>query len=106
MAKKEGFDFKDIIYNAGFSLLKDGVTTLVHKMQEIIYMTQKKMEQSMMSMMLMTAGIIFICVGLIQLMNQYIPLAGGSYLIVGGFLFLIAVIMKLMSDKNKYYEVE
>lgn len=91
MAKKEG----------GFSFLKiiDYFTNFSGKAKEFIISTEEKAIRIFYSAILLLAGLIFLSISFVFLINEYFELSKGwSFLMMGLILIIVALLIK---SKNK-----
>ncbi len=75
----------------------------LHKIQETIYLTEKKLIQHLYAALILLAGTLFLAVGVALLLAQTLQLGmGAGFLIVGVILSLIAFILNRYIQQTMY----
>lgn len=91
MAKKEeGFNFGSILKSGIFSNIISFIKDFPGKVQDFIINTEEKVIQLFYSASLMLAGLIFLSISLVFLMNEYFALSKGWSLLIIGLILIIA----------------
>ncbi len=75
----------------------------LHKIQETIYLTEKKLIQHLYAALILLAGTLFLAVGIALFLAQTLQLGmGAGFLIVGIILMIIALILKRYITQTMY----
>jgi len=88
--------------------MKDGakglLEELIHRIQDIAYQTEKKMIEKLIAALMMIVGVIFIILAITYFLTDFLRLQKyWSFLIVGLALIVIAFLLKIGTEKTKYY---
>ena len=102
MVKKEGgFDLGSVFKSGMFSGIVSYVMDIPGKVQDFIINTEEKVIQMFYSAALMAAGLIFLSISFVFLMNEYFNLSKGwSLLIIGLILIIAAMVMRTRTLDN------
>jgi len=91
-------------FSTGFLLgaLKNTYTEFIETLQGYAYKTQERILEIFSLFIVMLCGLIFLLIGLVFLINEYVKLSWGwSFLIMGITLILISYLLKIQIIKKK-----
>jgi hypothetical protein len=102
--KSESFGFvKDLFTNIVFSSMMDFVRSVIHNMQEAVYRTTKKVIESLLSIVILIAGILMVLISLPFLLSRYIELPPSFFFLLMGLLLVIISLFAFHKiDGSKY----
>ena len=112
MAKKEEKEgvLKSFLESALVEKIKEGGKVLIeevlHKGQDIVYQTERKIIDNMIVAVVLLVGVIMLVLSIIFFMVEVLELPKyASLLILGLILIIGALIFKRKIDKTKYYNL-
>ena len=99
---------KSVLESTLVAQLKEGakflVEELVHKGQDIVYQTEKKIVDSLVAAVILLVGIVMIILAVTFFLTDFFRLERyWSFLIVGLVLIIAAILFKKRIEKTKYY---
>lgn len=112
MAKKEEKEgvLKSFLESALVEKIKEGGKVLIeevlHKGQDIVYQTERKIIDNMIVAVVLLVGIIMIVLSIVFFMVEVLELPKyASFLVLGLILIIGALIFKRKIEKTKYYNL-
>ncbi|MFO8016929.1 MAG: hypothetical protein R6U32_07555 [Candidatus Woesearchaeota archaeon] len=86
-------------------LVKDGVQSMIRKVQDAVYHTEKKVVEDLLTAVILFAGLIFLAIGVAFLINNYFMLdRQWGFLIVGVLMLAGAYMMRAHTEKTRYMD--
>jgi magnesium-transporting ATPase (P-type) len=83
------------------NILSSYFSDMLHKTQETIYETEKKLEKNMLIVAVFILGLIFAFIGITFLVEEYSNLSKGSSFFLIGFILVFISMIFMLLDKNK-----
>lgn len=89
------------------STLETSVKSFIHRGQDILYETQKRLLERLVTALMFFTGIVILLLSTGLLLIEYFGISlGWAFLIVGALLLLCSYLLNLHFGKHKQYDFE